>query len=63
MKDILMCVFVFVLVVALCLPWFINASKFLNCDFESNYKCEAIHGVGLLMPPASYITAWFPSDS
>lgn len=25
-------------------PWVINFSKFLGCDFESDYRCEVIHG-------------------
>lgn len=44
-------------------PFLINAYQFSNCDFESDYKCEAIHGIGIIIPPASWITVWFDSDS
>ncbi len=56
----LMLVIVFMLLAA---PWVINAVKFAGCDFESNYKCEAIHGIGVFIPPASWVTVWFDSDS
>ncbi len=45
------------------MPWVVNAIKFANCDFESDYKCEAIHIIGVIAPPASYITVWFDTDS
>lgn len=44
-------------------PWIWNAAKFTGCDFESNYKCEVIHGIGVFIPPASFITVWFDDDS
>ena len=44
-------------------PWVINAKKLFYCDFEYNYRCEAIHGAGLLIPPISFITVWFDDDS
>jgi len=44
-------------------PWIWNAAKFAGCDFESNYKCEIIHGAGIVVPPAAWITVWFDSDS
>jgi hypothetical protein len=53
----------FILVVLLITPWVWNAFKFSNCDFESNYRCEAIHGIGVFVPPAAYITVWFDDDS
>ena len=43
-------------------PWFWNAAKFASCDFESDYKCEAIHGMGVVIPPAAFITVWFDDD-
>ena len=43
-------------------PWVVNATKFVNCDFESNYKCEVIHGVGVFIPVLSILTVWFDSD-
>ena len=59
MKHITL-LFIAVLAVTL---WLWNGYKFLNCDFESNYKCEAVHGIGVFMPPASFITVWFDDDS
>ena len=44
-------------------PWFYNAYKFSQCDFESNYRCEALHAIGVLVPPASYVTVWFEHDN
>jgi len=43
-------------------PYIWNAVKFVSCDFKSNYRCEVIHGIGIFMPPASYITVWFADD-
>lgn len=43
-------------------PWIWNAVKFASCDFEGNYKCEAIHGVGVFVPPLSFVTVWFDDD-
>lgn len=42
--------------------WIWNAVKLASCDFESDYKCEVIHGVGLVIPPLSIGTAWFADD-
>lgn len=42
--------------------WVWNAVKLASCDFESNYKCEVIHGAGLVVPPLSIITVWFADD-
>ena len=38
-----------------------NAIKLSECDFVAPYRCEAIHGIGLL-PPAAIVTVWFDSD-
>lgn len=43
-------------------PWVWNGVKFASCDFESDYKCEAIHGIGVVIPPTAYITVWFDDD-
>lgn len=43
-------------------PWIWNAVKFASCDFKSDYKCEAIHGGGVFIPPAAIITVWFDDD-
>ncbi len=42
--------------------YYVNAYKLYGCDFESNYKCEVIHGIGAVIPPAVFITVWFESD-
>ncbi len=42
--------------------WVMNVVKLTNCDFESDYKCEVIHGVGLIGAPVSLITVWFETD-
>lgn len=54
---------VFILLVILFTPWLVNGYKFTQCDFESDYKCEAIHGVGVFIPPSSLLTMWFGHDS
>jgi prepilin-type N-terminal cleavage/methylation domain-containing protein len=54
-------VIVLVLVIGV-VPWIWNGVKFLSCDFESDYKCEVIHGAGVFIPPASLITVWFDDD-
>lgn len=43
-------------------PWVINFNKLSNCDFDSPYKCEVIHAIGII-PLASFITVWFEDDS
>lgn len=44
------------------IPYVWNGYKFINCDFKSDYKCEVIHGAGVFVPPASWITVWFDGD-
>lgn len=41
--------------------WIGNFVKLMDCDFESPYKCEVIHGVGIV-PAVSLITVWFDAD-
>jgi len=43
--------------------WIWNAVKLSSCDFESDYKCEIIHGLGLIAPPLAIVTAWFDDDN
>ena len=40
----------------------LNIVRFVQCDFETGYKCEVIHAVGVFVPPASLITVWFDTD-
>jgi len=42
--------------------FFVNLYKLTQCDFESPYKCEVIHAIGLF-PPASLIVVWFETDN
>jgi len=42
--------------------WVGNVIKLSDCDFASPYKCEIIHGVGLLGPVA-VVTVWFGTDA
>ena len=52
-----------ILIVALpATAWMWNAVKFASCDFEANYRCEAIHGVGVIVAPLSVVTVWFDDD-
>lgn len=44
------------------IPYIINVYKLTDCDFESPYKCEFVHGVGVIIPPASLVTVWFDDD-
>ena len=41
--------------------YFWNFAKFVKCDFVSPYKCEVVHGIGLV-PPLQIITVWFDHD-
>lgn len=42
--------------------WMWNATKLASCDFDAPYKCELIHGVGLVLPPLAIVTVWFDID-
>lgn len=43
-------------------PYVWNGFKLASCDFESDYKCEIIHGIGVLIPPTAFIAVWFNDD-
>jgi len=53
---------VIVFVIFSVLSWPINLYRLTGCDFESDYKCEIMHGVGVVIPPSSFITVWFDTD-
>ena len=38
--------------------WFINIYKLTQCDFQSPYKGEILHAVGIIVAPVSVITVW-----
>lgn len=42
----------------LTVSWIKNIYELTECDFESPYKCEVIHGIGIPIPPVSWISAW-----
>ena len=53
---------IFAIFVIMLVAYVTNFVKFTNCDFESSYKCEAIHGIGVFVPPSAIVTVWFDSD-
>jgi len=56
MKDYSGTIFLIVMVFVVgC--WFANMYKFINCDFESPYRAEVIHAVGIFTP-LSPLTVW-----
>lgn len=55
MKTMLMIYVVIVLVIGT--GWVKNLIKLTECDFESPYKAEVIHTVGII-PPVGMITGW-----
>ena len=52
-------VLILVLIITL---WVWNFTKLTDCDFEPDYRCEIIHGIGII-PPITFITVWFSSDN
>lgn len=42
--------------------WGTNAYKLTQCDFESPFKCEIVHGIGVF-GPLSLFTVWSDTDS
>lgn len=49
------------LLIAMFATWVLNVVKLTECDFEPNYECEVIHGIGLV-PMVSVVTVWFDTD-
>lgn len=41
--------------------WIVNMIKLTRCDFVAPYKCEVVHGIGVI-PPVALVTAWFGTD-
>lgn len=39
--------------------WVVNLIKFIGCDFDSPWKDEIIHGVGVFFALPSLVTVWF----
>jgi len=46
-----------VIIIVVGTGWVKNIIKLTECDFESPYKCEVIHTVGLI-PPIGMVTGW-----
>lgn len=57
LKTTLLLTIVFWVIPGLC--WIINLLKLLNCDFESPWKQEIIHSIGVFTFWGSCITVWF----
>lgn len=51
----------FIVVMIFVISWATNLVKLTDCDFEKDYKCEIVHGIGII-PIASPITVWFETD-
>lgn len=50
-----------ILFVVVAFSWVGNIVKLSDCDFQAPYRCEFIHGVGII-PLTSPLTVWFDSD-
>jgi hypothetical protein len=46
-----------VILLLVAVGWIMNVIKLANCDFESPYKCEVVHTVGLV-PIVGAVTGW-----
>ena len=42
------------------ITWFINIIRFLTCDFSAPWKEEIITGLGILIPPLTWVSVWMP---
>jgi len=50
------------IIIAVPAAWCFNVAKLLDCDFETDYRCEVMHTIGVALPPLSVITVWFATD-
>ena len=62
MNDNSLKIFVWVVVLSLGVLYITNVYKLFQCDFKSPYKCEVIHGIGVIIPPLSSVSAWFEEE-
>ncbi|MCP4475431.1 MAG: hypothetical protein GY821_12865 [Gammaproteobacteria bacterium] len=46
-----------VIVIAIGTGWVKNIVKLTRCDFESPYKAEVMHGLGII-PPIGAVMGW-----
>lgn len=40
------------------ITWIVNLVKFVKLDFVEPFKDELVHGLGVLLPPVAWVTAW-----
>lgn len=53
-----------IVIIVIChvpIVWVWNMAKLFSCDFEPNYKCEIVHGIGIL-PLVSLVTVFADDD-
>ena len=62
MNDNILVILIYGVAIFLISVWPYNLYKFVSCDFEPDYKCEAVHGIGIIVPPASFVTVFFGAD-
>lgn len=55
-------VYLVVVVLVFLATWSVNMYKLTQCDFESPYRCEVIHGLGAI-PLFSIGTVWASTDN
>lgn len=58
MKTIGHLIGIFVIIFGIFGGWVYNIVKFVDCDFESPYKAEAIRGIGIPVFPVGVIVGW-----
>lgn len=51
-----------IFIIFLLISWPVNLWKFTNCDFESPFKCEFFHALGLI-PVFSPAVVWVGDDN
>ena len=54
--------FALLLVLGMCISWFLNVYKPVTLDFEPSYKAEIVRTVGVFVPLVSYVCAWVEFD-
>ena len=47
------------ILILMMISWGVNLHRtFTICDFATPYKCEVVHIAGIIIVPASMVTAW-----
>ena len=65
MRDKTFYTIVGVMAILYIIVYILNISKLADCDFSSegkDFKCEVVHGIGVVVPPTSIITVWYGTD-